>query len=163
MPSWRDIERAEPAFAARVQGRFDAYRHKVLATLRKDGSPRTSGIEASFDDGEVWLGMMPGSRKALDLRRDPRLALHSGTEDPNEGDQTPRTVVDAKLSGRGVEVTDRAELLKRGPAEAGAEPDFHLFRIDISEVVLISLGDPADHLLIETWDERRGHRSRKRY
>jgi hypothetical protein len=41
----------------------------TLATLRRDGSPRISGTEVEFTDGQVWLGMMPGSLKALDLRR----------------------------------------------------------------------------------------------
>lgn len=58
-----------------VQARFDAHRHKVLATLRRDGSPRISGIEAGFGDWQLWRGMMEGSRKARDLQRDPRLAL----------------------------------------------------------------------------------------
>src|SRR5688500_9406043 len=98
MASWSDVARAEPEFAQTVQRRFDAHKHKTLATLRKNGAPRISGVEATFGGGELWLGMMPGSRKALDLRRDPRLALHSATLDPavSEGD--------AKLSGRGVEV-----------------------------------------------------------
>lgn len=146
MVSWGDIEAAEPAFAEAVRRRFDQHRHKVLATLREDGSPRLSGIESEFRDGEVWLGMMPGSRKALDLRRDPRLALHSGTEDPEE-DPAPGTVFDAKLSGRAV---DEA-------SPEGAEPA-HRFRIDISQVVLITLGDPPDHLLIRTWTEPGGLR-----
>ena len=70
MASWNEIESAAPELAARALAAFDAHRHKVLATLRRDGSPRISGIEASFTDGELWLGMMPSSRKALDLRRD---------------------------------------------------------------------------------------------
>lgn len=63
---------------------FAVRKHATLATLRRDGSPRISGTEVVFDDeaGEIYLGMMPGSVKALDLRRDPRLALHSPTVDP---------------------------------------------------------------------------------
>ena len=163
MASWGDIERAEPDFAARVRSRFDAYRHKVLATLRRDGAPRISGIETSFDRGEVWLGMMKGSRKALDLQRDPRMAVHSGTEDPNEDEVMAGVVVDAKLSGRAVEVRDEATLRRVQGIEGGDLPEAHLFRVDIEEVVLIAIGDPADHLLIESWDPHRGLRARKRY
>ena len=82
MARWADIEAAEPDFATRVRTLFDAHRHKTLATLRRDGSPRISGIEVEFADGEAVLGMMPGSVKADDLRRDPRLGLHSASEDP---------------------------------------------------------------------------------
>lgn len=134
-----------PDFAARVQARFDAHKHKTLATLRKDESPRISGIEAEFRDGEVVLGMMHGSLKALDLRRDPRLALHSGTQNPLE---EPGEVIDAKLSGMAIEVATR---------------DHHAFHVDVDEVVLISLGDPADHLVIETWRPGGGVTSVKRY
>ncbi len=114
----------------------------MVATLRKDGSPRISGIEAEFKDGHVSLGMMSGSLKACDLRRDPRLALHSGTKDPSE---QAGEVIDAKLSGIAQEVS----------------PDF--FHIDVKEVVLITIGNPADHLVIETWRERRGLHMIKRY
>src|SRR5512135_3308265 len=86
MARWEEVAAAEPEFADRVRRMLDAHRHKTLATLRRDGSPRISGIEAPFVGGEVWLGMMPGSVKALDLGRDPRLALHSASEDPPEDD-----------------------------------------------------------------------------
>src|SRR4029453_12710299 len=102
MASWKEIEAAAPELAGRARASFDAHKHKVLATLRRDGSPRISGIEASFADGQLWLGMRPGSRKALDLRRDPRLALHSASVDPPE--DPSGWAGDAKLSGRAVEV-----------------------------------------------------------
>jgi hypothetical protein len=35
---------------------FDLRRHKTLATLRQDGSPRISGIELEFVDGDVVMG-----------------------------------------------------------------------------------------------------------
>ncbi len=82
MASWAEFASAEPALASRVKERFAIRKHKTLATLRKDGSPRISGIEVEFADGELFLGMMPGSLKLRDLERDPRLALHSPTEDP---------------------------------------------------------------------------------
>ena len=145
MATWRELEDSEPDFVRRVRERFDAFKHKVLATLRKDGSPRISGVEAQFADGEVSLGMMPGSLKVRDLQRDPRLALHSGTEDPSEN---AGEVVDAKLSGLAREIDGAGH---------------HVFHVDVKEVVLISIGDPADHLVIETWREGRGVRSVKRY
>ena len=76
MAAWKDVEQAEPEFAARVRRLFDAGRHKTIATLRADGSPRISGIECEFADGELRFGSMPGARKGADLRRDPRFALH---------------------------------------------------------------------------------------
>ncbi len=55
---------------------MDAGRHKTIATLRADGSPRISGIECEFADGELRFGSMARARKGVDLRRDPRFALH---------------------------------------------------------------------------------------
>ncbi len=159
MATWKEIEAAAPELAGRAQAAFDAHKHKVLATLRKDGSPRISGIEATFADGQLWLGMMPGSRKALDLRRDPRLALHSASVDPPEDDPAG-WAGDAKLAGRAVEAEDPALLEKLG---AGDQADAaHLFRVDVTEVVHIRVGDPADHLVIELWQEGRGLRRMQR-
>ncbi|MGH8896715.1 MAG: pyridoxamine 5'-phosphate oxidase family protein [Egibacteraceae bacterium] len=154
-----------PEFAATVRAFFDAHRHKTLATLRKDGSPRISGIEGYFAIGELWLGMMPGSRKARDLQRDPRFALHSASVDPDEGDPSAWRG-DAKLSGLAVEIADpemrQAALQVIGHEElSGGEA--HVFRAGIREVVLTSVGDPADHLVIELWREGDGlHRSERR-
>jgi hypothetical protein len=66
MASWNDIALVAPEFAAAVRALFDAHKHKTLATLQKDGSPRISGIEVDFVDGDLWLGAMWQSRKALD-------------------------------------------------------------------------------------------------
>ena len=53
MVTWKEIEQKEPEFASRVRKLFDAGRHKTIATLREDGSPRISGIECEFTDGEL--------------------------------------------------------------------------------------------------------------
>ena len=103
MASWSEIEAQAPELAATARGFLDALVHKTLATLRRDGAPRISGIEATFDAGELWLGMMPGSRKGQDLRRDARMALHSPSLDP-PGDPTAWPG-DAKVSGRAIEVS----------------------------------------------------------
>jgi hypothetical protein len=152
MASWSEIEAAAPAFAAAVRTRLDAYRHKYLATLRADGSPRISGIEADIRDGELWLGMMPGSVKARDVLRDPRLALHSGSPDPDDDDPGAWTG-DAKLAGRAVESTDPAvvDAFRDAP-----DQEVHLFRVDLTEVVLTHLDDPPEALVIESWHPGRG-------
>lgn len=161
--AWRDVEDAIPELAAAVRAAFDAHRHKVLATLRADGSPRLSGNEASFRDGELWLGMMPQSRKALDLRRDARLELHSAPVD------VELKHGDARIAGRAVEETDpgviAAFAAASGEEHDGMEPPepFHLFRVDIGEIVFIRIGDPADHLVIESWSPPAGYRRTKRY
>jgi hypothetical protein len=167
MASWDEVAAAAPDLAGRARALFDAHRHKVVATLRNDGSPRVSGIEANFSQGELWLGMMPGSQKALDLRRDPRLALHCATVDPP--DDPAKWEGDAKLAGRAEEITDparvRAIVSAEGQAAGEAPPEpgsFHLFRVEVTELVLTRVGDPPDHLVIEVWREDEGVRRMQR-
>lgn len=101
MTAWHDVERAEPEFVQRMRGLFDAHRHKTIATLRGDGSPRISGIEAAFEDGELAFGSMPNARNGADLRPNPRFALHSATVDPVEGSEA-QWPGEAKISGRAI-------------------------------------------------------------
>jgi len=140
---WSEVEAQAPELSALARSFFDAFTHKTLATLRRDGSPRISGTEVEFADGEAWLGSMWHAVKALDLQRDPRFALHSGSADPAgwRGD--------AKMAGTVEDVT-----------EPGATS--HRFRLDISELVVVRMGDPADHIVIEAWHEGRGLSSRRR-
>jgi hypothetical protein len=153
MARWNDVVSEATDLATRAQRLFDAHRHKTVATLRRDGSPRISGTEATFVDGDLWRGMMDGSRKALDLRRDPRMALHSATIDPEMADG------DAKLSGRTVEITDSDEkaAFMRGQGD-DATQQFHLFRVDVTEVVVTRVAESRDHLVIEVWREGAGVR-----
>lgn len=123
--------------ASGVKRLFEAHKHRAMATIRRDGAPRISGTEVQFEDGQMLLGMMRGTRRAIDLRRDPRLAIHSQGVDPPP-DRPAEWPGEAKVSGRAVEL---------GVAEDGSQR----FRVDVEEVVLTKLGDPADHLLIESW------------
>src|SRR3982751_4959509 len=153
MASWNEIEKDAPEFAARVRSLFDAGTNKTIATLRRDGSPRISASEAKFEDGELTFGMMGGSMKLQDVRRDPRLAMHAPTIEPPPGN--PSTAPgDAKLAGRAVEVPP--------PPDTPFE-DAGFFRVDIQEVTLTYVGSPADHLVVESWHPGRGHQSRRRY
>jgi hypothetical protein len=142
--AWKDVERAEPEFAARVRRLFDAGRHKTIATLRADGSPRISGIECEFADGELRFGSMTGARKGADLRRDPRFALHGPTFHPQEGRES-EWPGEAKIAGRAVPT---------GPVDD--VPEGETFLADISEVVITRLNPEATLLVIESWTPKRG-------
>ncbi len=161
MASWAAVVEAAPDLARRVQARFEANGLGLVATLRRDGSPRISGIEPLFALDELWLGMMDGSRKAKDLLRDPRLALHNATEDKQV------TNGDARISGRAVEITDedsfdRFNRAFQGETGYSPPPPYHLFRVDVTEVSLVRIGDPPDHLVIESWSESAGYRRTER-
>ena len=160
MPSWNAIEEAEPDFAARVRRLFDAGRHKTLATLRADGSPRISGIECEFANGDLRFGSMGGARKGADLRRDPRFALHGPTFHPQEGKERDWPG-EAKITGRAlpagpVTTDEQSETHEQG--EQSEQPDGEMFLADITEVVITGLNAEASKLVVESWTPARGLR-----
>ncbi len=151
MPSWSDFEAAAPELAGKVRERLDAHKHKTLATVRRDGAPRISGTEAGIGDGELWLGSLWEARKALDLQRDPRFALHSGSDEPDDWQG------DAKLAGVVEEITD-PERVRAINGEAASGPS-HLFRLDLNEVSVVGLDDARTELVIEVWTPETGVRT----
>jgi Pyridoxamine 5'-phosphate oxidase len=155
MPSWSDFEAAAPELAESVRERLDAHTHKTLATVRSDGSPRISGTETELKEGELWIGSMWQARKAHDLQRDPRFALHSGSDEPAEWKG------DAKLAGVAEEITDpeRVAAINGGKAPPGPS---HLFRLDLREVSTVALDESRKALAITVWTPERGVRTIKR-
>jgi hypothetical protein len=151
MPAWTDFEAAAPELAAAVRERLDAHTHKTIATIRRDGSPRISGTETTFRDGELWIGSMWEARKALDLQRDPRFALHSGSDEPSDWKG------DAKLAGVVEEITE-PDRVRELNGEAAANGPSHLFRLDVDEVSLVRLNDTRDGIVIDLWTPERGTR-----
>ncbi len=149
MATWEELSAESPQLAERVRARFAASRHNLVATLRQGGAPRISGVEVQQSGGQLWVGMMGASRKARDLQRDPRLALHSAPVDLELVDG------DAKVSGRATEVTDAAETAA-WIGDLGNDPPgpFHLFRIDVEEVSVVTVD--GDHLVIDAWRSGRG-------
>jgi hypothetical protein len=150
MTAWQDVEPAVPEFAQRVRALFDAHRHKTIATVRADGSPRISGVEVAFEGGELVFGSMLNARKGADLRRDPRFALHSATVDPVEGAEA-QWPGEAKISGRAIAA---------GPITDG--PDGDRFRADIDVVAHTHLNEQATLLVVEWWTPAHGLRTVER-
>ncbi len=77
--NWQGFAAVAPGLAAMGEERFERTGLALVGTLRKDGWPRISPVEPYIVDGELMLGMMWRSRKALDLLRDPRVVVHSTT------------------------------------------------------------------------------------
>jgi hypothetical protein len=153
MSSWSDFEAAAPELAARVRARLDAHVHKTLATVRRDGSPRISGTETRLRDGELWIGSMWEALKARDLQRDPRFALHTGSDDPPGWDG------DAKLAGIVEEIVDGDRVVEvNGPEHSRS----HLFRLDLREVSTVGLNEGRDGLVIDVWTPEGGVRTIRR-
>ncbi|WP_067999007.1 pyridoxamine 5'-phosphate oxidase family protein [Nocardia pseudobrasiliensis] len=138
MATWKQFEAEAGELAAQVRARFEAHESHVLATLRKDGSPRVSGSEVQFDDGELTFGSMLAAVKARDLHRDPRCALHAH---PTDGD--------AKVAGSAIEF----------PHPTG---EAHAFRLDLTDAVLTTVDQSEQLLVIQHWQPGRGVRTTRR-
>jgi len=147
MASWAELEAAEPEFASRVRALLTTRKHLTMATLRRDGSPRISGTEIEFSEGHVRIGSMAGAVKALDLRRDRRVAIHGPTIDPPAGSPAGWKG-EAKIAGTATEV------------ESGSGA--HRFLIDIQEAVITHLNEAGTHLVVESWNVARGYRRLER-
>jgi hypothetical protein len=124
----------------------------MVSTLRRDGSPRISPCEAYVVDGDLLVGMMWQSRKALDLIRDPRIAVHSV--------QCEKTGAsgDVKLYGVALDVLEPVrrvrycDLLEWSTNWRPVEP-FHLFALDVQEAGYITFGEERRAM---RWDEQKG-------
>ena len=145
MASWAEFAAAEPEFASRVRKLMRSRKHLTMATLRRDGSPRISGTEVQFTGEHMQIGSMPRAVKAMDLRRDARVAIHGPTHDPTQGG---RWRGEAKIAGRAVEIP--------------TDGDGHAFRIDIEEAVITRLNEVGNRLLIESWNPGLGYRVAER-
>lgn len=153
--TWAEFERADEALAQRVMARLGSHRHSVMATLKVDGSPRLSGMEAPIRSGHLWLAMAPGSRKAADLERDPRFSLHSApdAEDLAHGD--------ARIDGT-AQPADPAQLEEfvaghRFPIEDPST--MVLYVAMIARVVMVRVSEGS--LLIESWTPATGRATQR--
>ena len=143
--SWQQFGAQAPELAALGEAQFARTGLALVGTLRRDGWPRISPVEPFIVEGQLYLGMMWRSVKALDLLRDPRCVVHStvSNRDGTEGE--------FKVYGRAVEVNDPEERRRFGDAVFAAigfrpeEPEFHCFAISIESVVFLQLRDSEFH------------------
>jgi Pyridoxamine 5'-phosphate oxidase len=156
---WDAFEQACPQIAQMARERFAKDELVMLGTIRPDGSPRISPNECDFAAGRLFVSMMWQSQKALDLLRDPRVAVHSVPDTRmNPGG-------DVKLYGRIVDEQDpdvreafRNEI-KRRIDWAPDEPDYHCFSLDVTQAGFISFGEGNNRVF--AWDVKRGYREPK--
>lgn len=137
MATWEQFEREAGDLAAVVRATFEAAETHILATLRRDGSPRVSGSEIDFTDPHLAFGSMPNAMKARDLRRDGRCAIHAH---PTDGG-------DAKVAGIAREVTGEAKLAF--VTDNQPPGDFHAFVLDLREAVHTAV--EGDELVVRLW------------
>ena len=152
---WDEFVEAAPELAALGEERLRGRELCLVGTLRANGWPRISPVEPEFVDGELMLGMMWRSPKALDLLRDTRLVVHSVVS-RREGDEG-----DFKLYGRAVPV-EQGERRERYRAAVKAridwepeEPNYHVFAVEIDSAGFVEFA-PGRYGL--AWDPELGLR-----
>jgi hypothetical protein len=148
--TWGTFATDAPELAAAVEARLTANKHHVLASLRRDGTPRVSGTEVVLRPPDLLLGSMPDAVKAKDLQRNRSFALHAN---PGDGSMAGG---DAKMAGVAVEVTDPDEIARLMEGVEAPPGPMHLFRLQLTEVVLTSLHPEGDRLVIELWRPGQG-------
>lgn len=146
MAKWSVFESEAPALAAKIRSRFEGYPHHVLGTLDSTGAPRLSGINVFFNDGVLWFGSMPSAMKSHDIKRDPRISLHSATvsEELDGGD--------ARISGEAHVL--EAEVARAWRPDNPGEGEF--FFIDLLKAHLVEVVD--EQLVLTMWDTEHGLR-----
>ena len=149
------IEAEAPELAVRARELFDANKHKTLATLRRDGSPRISGSEIIFARARCGSGACRGpSRRWTSCAI--RASRSTAPRDPARTGRATRR----SLGGSRRSTTRGEQAVVKGEAPPGP---MHLFRAELTELVVTGLGgDPPDHLVIESWHEGRGVERRER-
>ena len=153
--TWQEFAALAPELAALGEAQFARTGLALVGTLRRDGWPRISPVEPFIVGGQLCLGMMWRSVKALDLLRDPRCVVHSTVSD-REG-----TEGEFKVYGRAAEITNMEERRRFADAVYAAigfrpeEPEFHCFAIAIESVAFSQLRDGQFYRQVWKADDKR--------
>jgi hypothetical protein len=133
---WAELEAAAPELAAAGRELIERFGYVLAGTIRRDGTPRISPVEAHFVEDDLRAAMMPRTLKVRDLLRDPRLVLNVPIVNP----QDPGA--EFKVRGRAVVLDDPAALRATADAIKAASDwrprdDWHFFSIDVEEAALM--------------------------
>jgi hypothetical protein len=155
--TWRELELAAPEIAEPGKARLDETRVALLATLRRDGSPRVSPIEPFFAAGQLLFGAMAWTLKARDLERDARCTLHSAITGPNEGEP------ELKLYGRAIEADDDL----RAACPSGWWTDepheaARVFSLSIEEAAFVTWDYEGGEMTVRRWSRETGLKTSRR-
>lgn len=139
MLTWEELEQAAPEIAAHGRDLIERFQFVLVGTLTKDGSPRITPVEAYILDGHLLVNMIPGSLKARDLLRDPRVYVHAPVT-AKEGSP------EFKLAGRAKVLEEEAlrrqlddlfwEMIRWRPA-----PDSHYFELLAERAAWVTYDD----------------------
>ena len=142
---WAEFETAAPEIARLGRELVERHDFVLIGTLTKDGSPRVNAVEAYIVDGHLLLNMMPRSLKALDLLRDPRIAVHTAvvSKAATEGELTLRGRVAVLEDG---DLRQKLDDLFWQMIEWRPDPASHYFEVLVERAAFHRYGDDELHL-----------------
>lgn len=156
---WGDLEDRAPDLAAKGRALLERHRFLLAGTIRRDGTPRISPVEAHAVGRHLMLVMLPGTQKARDLARDSRLVLQSPVSDAADPGE------ELKLPGRVTEVDDdvqreaTADAIERSSGWRPA-PTWRFFSVVVDRAAHLAWTDDEMHLT--RWDPVNGVRGPER-
>jgi hypothetical protein len=148
---WSQLAAQQPKLSELAEQRLIAPGVLLVVSIRRDGTARLSPVEPFVLDGSLLLSMLWKSHKAADLLRDPRILVHSviTNRDGGEGEFKVRGVARAE---------DDPEVQRRYAdavaAAIGWQPEpgrFHLFEVDIQNVVFIRYNGATGDQHVASW------------
>jgi hypothetical protein len=148
---WSQMTSRQPKLGKLAEERLLAPGVVLVASIRRDGTPRLSPVEPFVLDGTLWLSMLWESRKVADLIRDPRVLVHSVITNRDGGE--------GEFKIRGIARAEHDPQVQRQYADAvaaslGWKPEpgrCHLFDIDIENVVYIRYDDATGDQHLASW------------
>jgi Pyridoxamine 5'-phosphate oxidase len=159
MFQWANFEAVAPMLAAQGRELIEHFRFVLVGTIRRDGTPRISPVEARLVQGHLMLVMIPNTLKARDLLRDPRILVNSPITHPDDLNR------EFKLRGRVVEMRDvslREATAGAIEATSGWRPpdNWLFFALDIEEAAFLAWQNGI--LDLTSWTRDRGLNSIQR-
>ena len=154
--SWQALEADAPELAREGRARFESTGVALLGTIRVDGTPLISLVEPFLLDGRLVFGVLT-SPKWDDIRRDPRVALHSSVRDGSGSEG------EFKVYGRAV-ATDDPALITYADAWWSSRPreKFEVYEVEISEAVLVAWDTQFNKMRTRSWAPGAGARENVR-
>jgi Pyridoxamine 5'-phosphate oxidase len=155
---WRDLEQGAPEIARLGAARLADVPVAMLGTVRPDGSPRISPVEPCLASGQLLIGAITWSRKAADLRRDPRCVLHSTVTGPDTGEG------ELKLHGSAIRASPALAASAARTWWSGHPEQADVFALTITTALFIEWDIERAVMTTHRWSPRTGYqRSSRRY
>ena len=156
---WAHLEAADAELAVRGRALIERHGFVLLGTLRAGGAPRISPVEAHLVDRELALPLIPGSLKARDLGRDPRLALQSPVTDAGDPGE------ELKIHGRAVPVEDesaRAAIANAVAQAGGWRPGSAWLLVTVELEAVAHIEWVGGEMVLRRWSAAAGARPPER-